>query len=72
MGWTSAKVDDESEDEQADYGDNLDTRKDEFGFTIYGDGEYIEANHKYKNKRYPCRHIDPLSSIPELNDNRRR
>lgn len=42
--WSSTKVNDESADQKTENGDDLDTGKNEFGFTINGDGEDVETD----------------------------
>ena len=45
-GWSSSKIDDEGENDEAYDGDDFDTGKTEFGLSIDRDGEDVEADDK--------------------------
>ena len=68
LAWDSAAVDDESQKEQTNNGDDLDGSEDEFGLTIDGDREDIQAEHQNDDERDPGCHVDVSSTFPELND----
>lgn len=64
----TAKVDDERKDDETDDGDDLDTGETEFGFTIDGDREDVQADDENDNDRDPRGDVDTHSSMPELYD----
>lgn len=70
-GWPSAKIDDESKDDQSHDCDDLDTRETKFGFSINSHCEDIQANHQNDDERYPSGNVDVHRTIPELYDDRR-
>lgn len=63
-------IDDESEDQQTDDGDDLDRGKDELGFAIDGDGENVETQDEDDDDRDPGCDVDMDSTMPILNDGR--
>lgn len=44
--WPSTKIDDESEYQQSNNGDDLDTRETEFGFSVNRNCEDVQTNHE--------------------------
>ena len=70
VGGSSAKIDDESKEQQTHDRKNLDTGKAELGFSIYGDGENVQADDNNDQDGDPCCDVDILGTVPVLNDNR--
>ena len=68
----SAKVEDQSQQEQTDDGDDLDASEAEFGFTIDRHGEDVEAHDHNDDDGNPCGNVDVLGTRPELDDDGRR
>lgn len=68
LAWNTAEVDDEGEDEKADDGDDLDGGKDEFGFSIDGDGEDVETEDQNNDDGDPSGDIGVPGALPKLDD----
>ncbi len=68
----TAKVENESQQQQAHDGDNLDAREAEFGFSVNRHGEDVEADHEDDDDDNPCGNVDMLRTRPELDDHGRR
>lgn len=66
----TTEVENKSQDQQADDGDDLDAGEDEFGFSIDGDGKYVEADDHHDNDGDPCGNVDVCGMWPELDDDR--
>ena len=62
----SAKVDDEGEDNEADYGENFDGGENKFGFTIDGDRKNVEGDNDDDDDGDPSGDIDAVGFVPEL------
>lgn len=71
LGRTSAKVNAECHDQETDNGDDLDRGEQEFGFTIDGDGEDIQAHNEHKDNGDPGSDVDVDSTGPVLDNDRR-
>ena len=70
MGGSSAEINDEGEEQEANDCDELDAREHEFGFTIYGYGEDVQRDNEYDYQSDPRRRVDVISSLPELYNDR--
>ena len=68
---SSAEIDDDGKDKQANYSDKLDAGEDELGFTVDRDGEDVEANDNDDDEGDPCGHIGAGGALPELYDDGR-
>ena len=66
--WPTTYDENEGHDQETHDRDDLDSRETEFGFTVDGDSENVQANDQDDNERDPCRDIDAFRTIPILND----
>jgi len=66
--WSTAKIDDESREQQANNRDYLDTGKDEFGLTIDLNGEDIQADNHEDDYGDPGSNVDVSGAVPVLDD----
>jgi hypothetical protein len=65
---STAKIDDESQEQEANNRDYLDTGKDEFCFTIDLNGEDIQADNHKDDYRDPSSNVDVSRTVPVLDD----
>jgi hypothetical protein len=68
--WSTTEINDESHDQETDDCDDLDTGEDEFGFTIDGNGEDVEADDEDNDDRDPYCDADVVCTWPVANNNR--
>ena len=65
---STAKIDDEGQEQEANNRYYLDTGEDEFGFTIDLDGEDIQADNHNDDYRDPGSNVDISGTLPVLDD----
>ena len=68
---SSAEIDDDGKDEQANDSNKFNAREDELGFAVNGDGEDVEADHNDDDEGDPCGNVGARGALPELYDYRR-
>lgn len=70
MARGTTKIDNESDNEKTNNGHNLDASEDELGFTVYRDGENVQANDNNNDDGDPGSLVDTV--VPETDDDRCR
>lgn len=68
--WSTAKINDESHDQKTNNCDDLHTGKNEFGFTIDGNGENVETDDENDNEGDPNSDADVIRAMPVSDDDR--
>ena len=68
MLWSTSQVNNECHDQEANDGEDLDTGKHKFGFSIDLNRKDVQADNHGDDNRDPDSHTDVLSAMPVLND----
>ena len=66
--WSTAKINNESHDQQTNDGDDLDGSEDKFGFTVDLDGENVQADDESDDESDPDCDTDVIRTLPVLDD----
>lgn len=66
--WSTTQVNNEGHDQEANDGDDLDTRKNELGFSIDLNSEDIQADDQSNDQRDPDCNTDMVGALPVLDD----
>ncbi len=70
LAWNTTAIDDESQEQQANDGNDLNRCEDKLGLTIDGDCENVQAQHQDDDEGDPSCHVDVPSSFPILDYSR--
>ncbi|KAG7821287.1 hypothetical protein KL928_001371 [Ogataea angusta] len=67
--WTTAAVEDDTEDDEPDHGDDLDEGEHELGLTVASDSEKVDNHNHHIENGHPGSRVD--GRVPELDRQRR-